>query len=111
YPAKGAPYDLHSAAQEWLEAHGFYDPNRIGLSRDRVYFELTRPEKVNRIVQTGCSFFIDDLPEVLLNPAFPVGVQRILFDPHGQYAAEIPFHRAVTWTEIEQLIRCNEHSN
>lgn len=107
YPAKGPPYDLHQAGHQWLEMRGFYDPKKIGLPRDRVYFELTQLDKVNRIAQAGCSVFIDDLPEVLNREGFPGNVRKILFDPHGQCAKEESLHHTASWTEIEQLIRCS----
>jgi hypothetical protein len=107
YPALGPRHDLHQAADQWLEAQGFYDPQRIGLTRSNVYFELTQCEKVDRIVQVGCSCFIDDLPEVLMNPGLPSNVQRILFDPHGQHSTAERLLRTGSWSEIERLIRCN----
>jgi FMN phosphatase YigB (HAD superfamily) len=107
HPALGPPYNLHQAAHQWLETHGFYDPQDIGLSREHVFFELTQQAKVERIHQVGCSFFIDDLPEVLTNPKLPAQVRRILFDPHGKYAQDERFHHAATWAEIDQLILCN----
>jgi hypothetical protein len=107
YPALGPPHDLHEAARRWLEAQGFFDPARIGLSRDRVYFELTQQEKVERIAQVGCSYFIDDLPEVLTKPGFPAGVRRVLFDPHREHDADAGFSHTSSWSEIERLIRCS----
>jgi hypothetical protein len=107
YPALGSPYDLHQAAHQWLEAHGFSNPRDIGLSRDRVYFEPTQQAKVERIIELGCSLFIDDLPEVLTNPRLPAHVRRILFDPHGKYAQDEHFHHATSWAEIERLIPCS----
>jgi hypothetical protein len=107
YPAKGPPYDLHRAALDWLEKQGFFDRKRIGLRRDRVFFELTQQEKVNRIAQVGCSFFIDDLPEVLMHAGLPVNMQRILFDPHDHYMADEGLYRTSSWSEIEQLVQCS----
>jgi hypothetical protein len=108
YPARGPRYDLHEAARRWLEMHGFYDPGRIGLAADRVYFELSQREKLVRIAREGCACFIDDLPELLTKPDFPTGVRRrILFDPHGHYAAEEGLCHTTSWAEIERLIRCS----
>ncbi len=103
-PFRGEPYDLHQAAQEWLEKHGFYDPRRIGLSRNQVYFELTKEGKINRIKELICNVFIDDLPDLLRSNDFPRGVDRILFDPEKRYTTEKTFLRATTWAEIEQHI-------
>jgi hypothetical protein len=105
-PVIGPPFDLHRAAHRWLEAQGFYDPGRIGLSRDRVFFELTQPEKVGRIARVGCSVFIDDLPEVLTHPDIPVGVRRVLFDPHDRHGADERLQRMTSWAEIERWVRC-----
>lgn len=71
--------DLHAAALAWLEAQGCFDPSRLGLDRDRVFFEPSRAAKLARISAEGCALFVDDLPEVLLDPAFPSGVERWLF--------------------------------
>jgi hypothetical protein len=108
YPARGPRHDLHEAARRWLEVHGFYDPGRIGLPADRVYFELSQREKVVRIAREGCVCFIDDLPELLTRPDFPTGVRRrILFDPHGHHAAEEGLCHTTSWAEIERLIPCS----
>jgi hypothetical protein len=81
YPYLGERYDLHQAARDWLAAYGFHDPAGIGLPRERVYFELTKQEKLARVRTQGCTHFIDDLPELFEEPDFPVAVQKILFDP------------------------------
>src|SRR6516165_7715035 len=107
YPALGPRYDLHQAAQQWLEMQGFFDANKIGLSRNQVYFELTQEAKVDRIAEVGCSVFIDDLPEVLTKRGFPAKVKRILFDPHRRHGPEMGLYHTTSSTEIEQLIRCS----
>jgi hypothetical protein len=104
YPYQGPKYDLHQAAQEWLESLGFFNPSRIGLSPAHVYFELTKAEKLNRIAKAECSHFIDDLPEFLSEPGFPDDVQQILFDPNGNHVPEKRFHHTTSWREIEEII-------
>ncbi|MCC3405791.1 MAG: hypothetical protein JGK17_09395 [Microcoleus sp. PH2017_10_PVI_O_A] len=106
YPYLGHPWDLHAAARGWLESQGFFDAERIGLSPDRVYFELTKQEKLARIGKNGCTQFIDDLPEFLTEANFPAGVDRILFDPQNHHLSGHPLSRAASWAEIEQLISC-----
>lgn len=100
HPYTGDSYDLHRSAAEWLTMKGFFDPARIGLAPDRVYWELTRREKLARIEATGCTHFIDDLPEVLAEPGFPPGVERILFDPNDLWPDERRFARLTSWNEI-----------
>src|SRR5688572_5466286 len=60
-PVIGPAHDLHQAARDWLARRGFFDPAKIGLLPDRVHFGATRQEKIQLIVQAGCTHFIDDL--------------------------------------------------
>ena len=104
HPFLGERHDLHGAARHWLEQQGFFDPSKIGLSGDAVFFELTKQAKLERIAQRGCGHFIDDLPELLAEPAFP-RIDRILFDPNDLYAGETAFFRARSWAEIAKRFR------
>lgn len=106
HPFRGPNYDFHQASHLWLESYGFYDACRIGMVSKQVYFELTKEGKLERIAQIGCTHFIDDLPEFLLEPGFPKGVCRILFDPNGHHRLNDILQPVSSWQEIEQrLIR------
>jgi hypothetical protein len=98
-PYRGQAWDLHDAAQSWLQRQGFFDAGRVGLSRDSVFFELTLAEKLGRIAQQRCTHFLDDLPEVLHDPAFPENVYRLLFDPDDVHA-DGSLERIRTWPEL-----------
>ena len=104
YPFQGPSYDLHQAAYEWLASYGFFDPARIGMTSQQVYFGPTKEEKLDRIARIGCTHFIDDLPEFLAEPDFPTCVERILFDPNNNYPLEHHFNRVTSWMEIEEII-------
>lgn len=104
YPFLGPAYDLHQAAQAWLERNGFYDLAKIGLGRQHVYFELTKAAKLARIASAGCTLFIDDLPEFLAEPDFPAHVERLLFAPTQPTAAPLPFQHATSWAELTRLV-------
>ena len=106
HPFLGAQYDLHRAAAAWMEQQGFFDVTRIGLPRADVFFELTKPAKLERIGRCGCTHFIDDLPEFLSEPTFPAAVQRILFDPNNLYAGEQRFVRIQAWAEARRIFAC-----
>ena len=93
HPFLGPRYDLHEATRAWLQSRGL----------DRAYLELTKEAKLQRIGEVGCTHFIDDLPEFLAEPAFPAGVERILFDPNNQHPGE-PFRRASSWNQIGQFL-------
>jgi hypothetical protein len=107
HPARGPRYDLHRAARQWLEANGFHDLRGIGLPRERVFLEESQQAKVDRIARVGCTWFIDDLPELLLRPDFPAGVRRILFDPHAHHAVQGGVCHTTSWADIGRLVRCS----
>lgn len=81
--------NLRYTALGWMRANGFFEPGGLGFSVDDVYFEGTRVEKVQRIGALGCTHFIDDLPEVFAERAFPQTVSRILFAPTDDAALDV----------------------
>jgi len=91
YPVIGEAWDLHSFAQRWLLEQGFFE---TGLKAENVFFETTRDGKLARICQLGCQVFVDDLPEVLLEPGFPENTERWLFHPE---ALSGPWRQFGTW--------------
>jgi hypothetical protein len=93
--------NLREAALGWMEARGFFAAETYGIGRDHVFFESTRGEKLDRIAALGCSYFIDDLEEVLSDPNFPAGVNRILF---GTGDASSHFAACPTWRQISEAI-------
>lgn len=104
HPILGEPVDLHHAAEEWLQANGFFDEARTGLTRQRVSFELTKQAKLRRIGELACDWFVDDLPEFLGEPAFPPAVKRILFDPMATTTSDERFQHAHSWQQVSELI-------
>jgi hypothetical protein len=104
FPYLGERHDLHAAAREFLARHGFHDEAGIGLPRDRVFFEETKQGKLARIAALGCRTFVDDLPELLGDPAFPAGVRRILFDPGSLHAPPAGVAAAASWFEVARLL-------
>jgi hypothetical protein len=69
-----------------------------------VFFELTADAKAARAAVLGCDLFVDDLPEILAMPGFPMGMRRVLFDPDDRFAgpacAGMTFDRRTSWTAI-----------
>jgi len=99
-----AQVDLRAAARRWMEARGFFGPTGLGLAPDRVFFEATRVEKLARITQVGCTHFVDDLEEVLDDPAFPAGVHRILFTNGKPAPAGLAYAACADWAAIAETI-------
>src|ERR1043166_1120933 len=69
---------LRDAALGWLEAEGFLDSAAFGIGSERVFFEDTRPAKIERIRMLGLTHFIDDLEETFLERSFPDAVAKVL---------------------------------
>jgi len=103
-PYAGPAIDMHDAARGWLDSQGWFAGDSPGLDRGRVYFEETKADKLARIAVADCDVFIDDLPELLAEPEFPPGVERVLFDPHATSSGETRFPRAGSWQELATLI-------
>lgn len=108
YPFIGKRHDLHQAASRWLETRGFLAPGTVGIAKDNVYFELTKEAKMQRIQASGCTHFIDDLPDFLLHPGFPTGVVRWLFDPSGRHQRMNGVRRFSNWDEVKAEV-ANAH--
>lgn len=95
--------DLHAATLGWMEGNGFFSAGGVGMSRDQVYFEPTRGEKVARIAALGCTHFVDDLEDVFGDSGFPDDAEAILFAPNG------PATRPCPWVVCDHWDRIAEH--
>jgi hypothetical protein len=101
-PYQGPAYDLHQAARDWLTTQDFFSPLGLNWSADQVFFEVTKEEKAQRIVDLGCSHYIDDLPEILA--MLPNTVQRILFAPGGEVSVPKDWHQFQRWNQLPPLL-------
>jgi hypothetical protein len=75
--------NLRNAALAWMRDKGFFEADGFGMMVENVRFAATRAEKLEQIGQLAITHFIDDLPEVLDDPAFPPGVVKVLFTNGG----------------------------
>ena len=94
---------LRREALKWMETKLFFDPEYFGISKKDVFFADTREEKVKKIAQLKCDWFIDDLPEVFEENIFPSDTKKILF---GSYKPEL-FHNTTilnSWRKIFEKI-------
>jgi len=103
YPFRGQQHDLHRAAREWI---GLTLSDATGplVPPDQVFFEVTKDDKLWRITNLQCDYFVDDLPEILLAPQFPNRTRRILFDPDGVHPRNSALVAHATWYDIGQHI-------
>jgi len=104
HPFLGEKHDLHQSARDWIAAQGLHDPQGLGLPEDRVFFEPTKAEKLARIASVGCTHFIDDLPELLQEPTFPAGVEKILFDPGAAQRGGCDIRSAASWEALARML-------
>jgi len=100
--ADAAKHDLHRIGYEWLQRTGLAGPGAL-LPPGAVYFEPTREAKIARIVEFGCTHFVDDLIEVLTHVDFPRNTSRLLYSPIG---ADVPagLRLCRTWAEVAASI-------
>jgi len=96
--------NLRQAALAWMERQQFFAATGLGLRREDVYFAGTRAEKLATIQRLGCQWFIDDLEETFLEPAFPSAPRKILFAPHAGHAALSGVHVCRNWREILEFV-------
>ena len=98
-PYAGPDYDLHEFALEWLRENGIIGGKVNSLLHGQVFFELTKEDKINRIIEQKCTHFVDDLQEFLEEPGLPSDLIKILFDP------------GLTCSTANQLTVCSSWQN
>ena len=103
-PYKGPAYDLRRCALDWLEENGFF--SAYGFSTKDIHFLESKQMKLQNIAETGCRYFIDDLPEFLSEKEFPSQTTPILFAPEA--APRSCLSNALlsfqTWNEIRAYV-------
>jgi hypothetical protein len=92
---------LRKAASDFLRSHGITD-GKDNLLRS-IYFESTREQKVQRIVENRYDWFVDDLPEVLADVSLPNELGRILFAGNGQDSTK-SMENGCSWAKIENRL-------
>lgn len=100
FPFLGPQYNLHDSAKNWLKRQPFYTEEL------QIFFELTKKAKLNRIQTMQCDYFIDDLPDILLDENFPKNTQRILFDPNESFPNNPLYITMRSWNEIIKFFSC-----
>ena len=92
--------NLRTAALEWMTANDFFEHNGLGMRREDIFFAETRQAKIDCIAELRCTHFIDDLEETFLEPTFPEGVARILYEPRRRSVPPTGVMLMKTWQEI-----------
>ena len=101
-PYLGPKRDLHAAAMNWLKLNRIIHTDAAGITEDKVFFEVTKEDKINRIVQIGCTHYVDDLPEIL--EMIPNGVNKILFSPNGEEIINSNWTLIRSWNDLPSIL-------
>jgi len=96
--------NLRQAALDWMRRFGIVGGGEFSIPVEQIFFEDTRSDKLSRISALDCSHFIDDLEEVLSDPAFPTGVTRLLFSDCAGVVSDAPYVVCPSWRHIEEQV-------
>lgn len=91
--------NLREWALQWLREQGLLD-----TFSDRIFFEPTRNEKIQRINSLHLDFFIDDLRDVLEDPIFSNLPTRVWFTSEESASPRTSFPMCSSWSEISKLV-------
>lgn len=80
HPYLGPQHDLHAAARTWIKNNLISNGTQLVAESD-IHLNETRDEKVALVKSLACDLFIDDLIEVLTDPAFPMSTEKVWFAP------------------------------
>ena len=78
YPYRGPQHDLHESALKWLDRNNFFCKAGLNLSRNDVFFLPTKEEKIKKIEELKCDYYVDDLLEILNN--IKTSIQGVLYN-------------------------------
>ena len=101
-PYLGPKKDLHAAAKGWLKMNHFFEIEGLNFNKNHIFFELTKEEKINRIVATGCTHYVDDLPEIL--EMIPKEINKILFSPNRSQKSSENSIVINSWKEFPAIL-------
>jgi hypothetical protein len=100
YPILGNKISLHEAAMKWLIHNDIVGKDTYQIPRKKVFFNETQKEKIKKISQLKCDFFIDDLSAIFKSADFPQKTKGFLFNAN---ACSQELHNATevrSWLEI-----------
>lgn len=95
---------LRKEATKWMVNKRFFDSNYFDLEKTNVFFADNREDKVAKIAELQCDYFVDDLPEVFHNKLFPEGTSKILFSNDCKVIADKTADVISNWQGIDHYI-------
>ncbi len=79
YPIIGEKINLHKISKNWIIKKKIFKNKKISWINKHVFFLQTKKEKIKKIIDLKCDYFIDDLNEILKK--LPKRIKTIHFDP------------------------------
>jgi hypothetical protein len=96
--------DLQHAALELMKNNNLLGVGNSLFKRSDIFFESTREEKIRRVIELGCTHFIDDLHEIFEHKEFPPDVKKILFNPVKSSEKTQGLITLSSWNDISQYV-------
>lgn len=104
FPYMGPQYDLHKAARDFIVKF-LADEKGPLIAPGNISFHETKARKIAHIGDMKCDFFLDDLPEILLDPKFPKVTKGLLFDPDGHHQDQAALTQIGNWTAFGEYLK------
>lgn len=102
YPYKGKKIDLHSAARNFLHKNKFFVTDGGFVEQVNTYFETSIEKKIQRIIESNCDIFIDDLKKVLM--LLPENIKKVHFCPNAvKGLSSSPFKQLRSWSDSQSF--------
>lgn len=95
---------LRSEAMKWILSRKIASCGKHKLFSDDIFFETTREDKINRIIELGCTCFVDDLQEVFNEINFPESINKYLFDPQHKAENNSSYVVVDSWRSITKKL-------
>ena len=93
--------NLRKKAIKFLKKHKLFGDLNIKLI-DQIYFCDTQNMKIDTINTLKLDVFIDDLPEILNHPKFPIKTRKILFDPLKK--TKLPIETVESYNQLSEKL-------
>ena len=96
-------HDLHFFARIWVNKY-IFDQFKSAENQISLILAKTIDDKINEIERSGVSYFIDDLPKILLHEKFPPNVSKILYSPENSFSVTKDYTIMNHWDSLIKII-------
>ena len=99
HPIIGEKINLHKISKDWIFKKKIFKNKKIEWINKHVFFLQTKEEKIEKIIELKCDYFIDDLAEILKK--LPKKIKAIHFDPYKKSAKP----SLNSWHDLMKIIK------